>query len=181
VLEPEGLAIGFDRATFQQELRDRFGTDDPEGLRLAQAQEVTARLLERFGSRTPFRLLDLRLLTDQPAPEFDRLGTIVREKLAFEEYVEERREHVKRMFNILALGCFVAIFLSLAERIILPASALAFTLFLVFSQEYNRPVPPRFSAYEAPQTWVWDRSVIERVLLGALFLLVLLLRLFFWK
>jgi hypothetical protein len=181
VLESEGPAVGFDRTAFQQELRDRFATDDPDGLRLAQARQVTAELLERFASRTPFRLLDLRLLTDQPAPEFDRLGTIVREKLAFEEYVEDRRAHAKRVFNILALGCFVAILLSLAERVILPASILALTLFLVFSQEYNRPVLPRLSVYEVPRTWVWDRSVTERVLLGSLFLLVLLFRLFLWK
>ena len=181
VLESEGPAVGFDRPAFQQELRDRFATDDPDALRLAQARQVTAELLERFASRTPFRLLDLRLLTDQPAPEFDRLGTIVREKLAFEEYVEDRRAHAKRMFNILALGCFVAIFLSLAERVILPASILALTLFLVFSQEYNRPVLPRFSVFEVPRTWVWDRSVTERFLLGSLFLLVLLFRLFLWK
>jgi hypothetical protein len=181
VLESEGPAVSFDKTAFQQELRGRFATDDPDGLRLAQARQVTAELLERFASRTPFRLLDLRLLTDQPAPEFDRLGTIVRERLAFEEYVEDRRAHAKRVFNILALGCFVAILLSLAERVILPASILALTLFLVFSQEYNRPVVPRFSVFEVPRTWVWDRSVTERFLLGSLFLLVLLFRLFLWK
>jgi hypothetical protein len=95
--------------------------------------------------------------------------------------VEDRRAHAKRVFNILALGCFVAILLSLAERVILPASILALTLFLVFSQEYNRPVVPRFSVFEVPRTWVWDRSVTERFLLGSLFLLVLLFRLFLWK
>jgi hypothetical protein len=181
VLESEGLKVGFDGAAFRRELRERFGTEDPEGLRLLQARDVTAGLLERFASRTPYRLLDIRLLTDQPAPEFDRLGTIVREKLAFEEYVDERREHVKRMFNILSLGCFVAIFFSLAESVILPASILALTMFLVFAQEYQRPVPPKLSAYEVPRTLLWDRSVIERVALGSLFLVVLLLRLFFWQ
>jgi hypothetical protein len=185
VLESEGSVVGFDRATFQRELRERFGTDAPEGLRLAQAQQVTGELLERFGSRTPFRLFDLRMLTDQPAPEFDNLGNIVREKVVFEDYVEERRDHTKRMFNILALGCFVAIFLSLVGdsilRTALPVGTLALTLVLILSQEYHRPVPPKLSAYEAPQTLVWDRSVIQRVLLSALFLLVLLLRLFLWK
>ena len=177
VLEERAPEADFERGTFAEELKERFGTDDPEQLTLAQAQEVTAELLERYGSRAPYQLLDIRFLTDQPAPEFEMLGDIVREKLTLEDYQEQRRSHTKRMFNIFALGCFVAIFLCVAEQKILAQGALVFALALVIAQERTRPIPPQISRYVPTRTLLWDRSVVERAALAALFFVVLVIML----
>ena len=177
VLEERTSETDFERSAFTEELKGRFGTDDPEQLTLAQAREVTAELLQRYGSRAPYQLLDIRFLTDQPAPEFEMLGDIVREKLTLEDYQEQRRSHTKRMFNIFALGCFVAIFLCVAEQKILAQGALVLTLALVIAQEHTRPVPPQISRYVPTRTLLWDRSVVERALLGAFFFVVLVIML----
>ncbi|MCK4299595.1 MAG: hypothetical protein KAX80_08675 [Planctomycetes bacterium] len=177
VLEERAPEADFERGTFAEELKERFGTDDPEQLTLAQAQEVTAELLERYGSRAPYQLLDIRFLTDQPAPEFEMLGDIVREKLTLEDYQEQRRSHTKRMFNIFALGCFVAIFLCVAEQKILAQGALVFALALVIAQERTRPIPPQISRYVPTRTLLWDRSVVERAALAALFFVGLVIML----
>jgi len=178
VLKSMKQKVDFDAVAFAQDLEERFGSHDPEQLTLSQAREVTAELLKRFGSAAPYQLLDVRFLTDQPAPEFQRLGDIVRERLAFEEYQEDRHSHTKRMFNIFALGCFVAIFLCVAELKIVAEGALVLTVALVLAQERSRPIPPKLSHYVPTRTVLWDRSLIERAALGILFFLVLMILLF---
>jgi len=177
VLRSAGPDVGFDARAFAEDLRERFATDDPDRLTLCQAREVTAELLERYGSRAPYQLLDIRLLTDQPALEFEMLGEIVREKLALEEYQEERLGHTKRLFNIFALGCFVAIFLCVAQLKLVAEGVLVLTIVLVFAQERTRPIAPRISHYTPTYAIRWDRTLLERVALAALFFVVLVIML----
>jgi len=175
VLTDAGADVGFDSRDFADDLKERFGTDDVEQLTLTQAQEVLVELIERYGSRAPYRLLDIRLLTDQPAPEFDVLGEIVREKLAIEEYREEWFLHAKRILNIFDLGCIVAIFLCVANLRIVAQGAVVLTIAWVIAQGYSRPIPPTISHYTPTYTIRWDRSLTERAALAALCVVVLIL------
>ena len=179
VLEPRGESVGFDGAAFSRDLKERFGTEDPDKLTLSQARTVTAELLEDYASRAPYQLLDIRFLTDEPAPEFERVGDIVREKLAFEEYQTDQRTHAKQVFNLLALGSFVAVLIVIAGLKLLAQAILVATLAVVVAQGRSRPIPPRLTRYVPPRGLLWDRPVFERAALAGLFLLAVLALLIF--
>jgi len=179
VLEARASEVGFNRAAFERDLKERFGTTDPDRLTISQARTVTAELLETYGSRAPFQLLDVRLLTDEPAPEFEPVGDIVREKLHFDEYQTEHRNHAKRMLNLFALGCFVALLTALADLKLLAEALLVATVVVTAAQGRGRPVPPRLTRYRPPSGLLWDRSVLERAALAAVLFLTLVVLLIF--
>ena len=177
VLESAGLDVGFDGKAFTEDLKERFATDDPDQLTLSQARDVVAELIERYGSRAPYQLLDIRLLTDQPALEFEIRGESARDKLALEEYQEERLGHTKRLLNTFALGCFVAIFLCVAQLKLVAEGALVLTIAWVIAQGYTRPIAPKISYYIPTYAIRLDRSLIERAALSAFFFVVLVIML----